>query len=311
MACVLGALSQLGFAVSWLLIDATWFGVPQSRERLFLIATSSAISPLPELREANLLLPGITSRASHALAQLIESHRIQTRVRCEGDIGELENRLRPAIGKARPNGKYPFGPIGMCSRGQYTSYDITVPSKELDTQLLGNVVAPAFYAKQTIRSVRFWTTESGRGPTKMWLRQEPISHCIGTSLGGAPLFAVPVKTIRSETDKEAFLEFANWHREQDEFLVMRLQPAQAVRLFGPHTEAISGAVLRWDAGDTRKYKVVGNMVAPIVAKVVAETLGTLAGLNVEPESSGAGGTVSGESEKRSRTVRSAAHGATR
>ena len=51
---------------------------------------------------------------------------------------------------------------------------------------------------------------------------------------------------------------------------MRLRPDRAVMLFGPHTEALHTAVSEWDAGDTRKYKIVGNMVAPVCAKSIAE-----------------------------------------
>jgi hypothetical protein len=105
--------------------------------------------------------------------------------------------------------------------------------------------------------------------TKLHVRAEPLSHCVGTSLGAAPLFVVPLNAVRSPRDRAAFLEYANWSREQDGVLVMRLNPERTVLLFGPYTEAVHSAVARWEVGITRKYKLVGNMVAPACAKAVA------------------------------------------
>jgi hypothetical protein len=83
---------------------------------------------------------------------------------------------------------------------------------------------------------------------------------------------MPLPLVKKASDRAAFLEFANWHREQDGLLVMRLRPNRAVLLFGPHTETLYQAMTEWDVGDTRKYKIVGNMVAPICAKTVAELI---------------------------------------
>jgi hypothetical protein len=149
---------------------------------------------------------------------------------------------------------------------------------------LGAIVAPDFDNPAQISSARFWTTDAGRGPTKLWLRAEPISHCIGTSLGGAPLYAVPLSSVERASNRNAFLQFSNWHREQDGVLVMRLRPDRAVMLFGPHTEALHDAVTEWQAGDTRKYKIVGNMVAPVCAKAVAELVNEQLLEAVQPES---------------------------
>jgi hypothetical protein len=55
-------------------------------------------------------------------------------------------------------------------------------------------------------------------------------------------------------------------------------------LFGPHTEALQDAVTEWEAGDTRKYKIVGNMVAPVCAKAVAELVNEQLLEAVQPES---------------------------
>lgn len=83
------------------------------------------------------------------------------------------------------------------------------------------------------------------------------------------MFAVPTTSLRSAKDREAFLRFANWHKEQGGLLVIRLRPERSVLLFGPYTAGLSGAVDKWNGGATRKFKLVGNMVAPVCAREIA------------------------------------------
>jgi hypothetical protein len=91
------------------------------------------------------------------------------------------------------------------------------------------------------------------------------------------LFSVPLSAVSKRRERDAFLAFSNWHREQNDVLVMRLNPERTVLLFGPHTNAISVAVANWEAGATRKFKLVGNMVAPVCAYEVARLVDAQAG----------------------------------
>jgi DNA-cytosine methyltransferase len=272
LAVILSKLTNLGYSVSWLLLDLQWFDVPQTRARLFLVATQPSVIRLPHLVQTDGLLPGMETPKANVFAELLTQKNVSWIERCHGSLNTVEASLRPAVGKARPSGKYIFGPLGNSEQDTFCSYDVSRKKPKLRASTLGKLVAPNFKNEALIRSIRFWTTDSGRGPTKLWIRPEPVSHCIGTSLGGAPLYAVPLPLVKKAADRDAFLEFANWHREQDSLLVMRLRPNRAVMLFGPHTEALHKAVTDWDAGDTRKYKVVGNMVAPVCAKAVAELI---------------------------------------
>ena len=61
--------------------------------------------------------------------------------------------------------------------------------------------------------------------------------------------------------------------EREGILVMRLQPDRAVNLFGKYTDKLSEAVRNWEGGSTRKYKLVGNIVAPVCAYEVATIVG--------------------------------------
>ncbi len=266
-AVVLAKLTGLGYAVSWLLVDLLMFGTPQTRPRLFLVASQAKVLLSKELQEANGLLPGMGKNYSNAFADFLETRGMPWVERSRGRLEQLEQLLRPAVGKARIEQKAAFGSLGHASDGHYVSFDVDAPLMPKVAPSLGQLVAPHFSKAGDIRSGRYYARG---GPTTLCLRSELISHCIGTSLGGAPLYAVPLSSVENASDRAAFLEFSNWHREQDGVLVMRLRPDRAVMLFGPHTEALHRAVTEWDAGDTRKYKVVGNMVAPVCAKAVAE-----------------------------------------
>ncbi len=272
MAVILRNLTALGYTVSWLLINLDWYGVPQTRARLFVIASQPGILRSPNLAVPCELFPGFDLPRPNAFAELLASKNISWRERCRGSLRTTEQDLRPAVGKAKPTGEYVFGPLGYCDGDDFWSYDIALHDTWRETFSLGFVVAPAFAKPDAIRSLRFWTTDSGRGPTKLWIRRKPVSHCIGTSLGGAPLFGVPLASVKKATERASFLEFANWNREQDGLLIMRLRPSRAVLLFGPHTERLQEAVAEWEAGETRKYKVVGNLVAPVCAETVARLI---------------------------------------
>ena len=269
-ASVLAQLLALDYEAHWLLLNLCWFGPPQTRPRLFLIAAQSGTLASDCVGETNGFLPGFVAETSTPFATLTKELRISHQDRSKGAVCEAEERLRPMVGRARLKPPYLFGPMGSAAREEFVSFNISKPARPAKSAQLGPIVAPGFTSPKEIRSIRYWTTDSGRGPTKLYIRDEPVSHCVGTSLGGAPLFAVPLSTVRCQRERSAFLEHSNWHREQDDMLVMRLRPSQAVQLFGPHTESVHKAVASWDAGDTRKYKLVGNMVAPICAKKVAE-----------------------------------------
>ena len=269
MTVILSKLTAIGYSVSWLLVDLRWFAVPQSRPRLFLIATQPGVLRVDHLQNADGLLPGMDESYTNNFSRLLRSLGIKPHPRSQGRLGEAEVHLRPSVGKARPLGTSLFGILGNAAVGNFASFNIELPPMPSLTLSLGDLVAPNFQHRHELRSGRYYARG---GPTRLCLRTESISHCIGTSLGGAPLYAVPMPLVKKAADRDAFLEFANWRREQDGLLVMRLRPNRAVMLFGPHTEALHKAVTEWDAGDTRKYKVVGNMVAPVCAKAVAELI---------------------------------------
>jgi hypothetical protein len=268
-AVVLSELTRLGYEVDWLVMDLRWFGVPQSRPRLFIVAAEKGtLQPRPIAQEQGDLLLDVPTPCSIFHAYLTTGD-FALSARSQGEIAKLCSDLRPAVGKVPHRGPRFFGSLGRAAGSSYASFDVSVGLPTLAVGLLGSIVAPDFAGSPRIRSARYWSPAGGGGAQGLHVRGEPLAHCIGTSLGGAPLFAVPTDCLRHRHDREAFLEHSNWHREQDGLLVMRLRPERSMLLFGPHTGALSEAVARWDGGATRKFKLVGNMVAPICAREVA------------------------------------------
>ena len=264
---ILSSLSELGYRTSWLVLDLSWFGVPQTRPRLFIVGAIPGVLTESKVPCGGLQFPLETPNfAESVFFDIVGDMRLDCSLRSYGSLKSIEERVAPAIGKARYAGPKFFGSLGSAQGDEYVSYDIVLPRGERPVSSLAEVVAPRFSGPKNIRSGRYYARG---GPTTLYLRGELISHCVGTSLGGAPLYAVPLDTIKDVNDRAAFLEFANWHREQDGMLVMRLRPDQAVRLFGPYTADLQEALRTWKAGETRKYKLVGNMVAPVCAKAIA------------------------------------------
>jgi hypothetical protein len=269
---ILRCLTDLGFDVDWLVVDLRWYRVPQSRPRLFVVASRPGAMDAGDLETTSDMLPGFGSAVPSVFKSLLNDYGLGWSFRAQGLLEATVERLRPEIGKPRHAGRNAFGALGHASGDDFVSYDISAPVVLPGNLSLASVVAPEFKYPETVRSARFWSLRGGGGPAGLHIRGEALAHCIGTSLGGAPLFAVPLSTVSTRREKKAFLAFSDWHREQDDVLVMRLRPDRAVSLFGPHTDGLRSAVEKWDGGATRKFKLVGNMVAPICARSIATLL---------------------------------------
>ena len=272
-AKVLLSLTALGYDVDWTMLNLRWYGVPQTRPRLFLVGR------LDGRLDNDRPLDGKEPPPRGIIfAQLLTSLGVVAEYRSSGSLGGVEEALRPSIGKPRPRPPYAFGHAGTARGDEFTSFNLRrLQSVPIVLDALGEIVAPRLGAQRTdIRSVRYWSTDSGRGPTRAHLRREASSHCIGTSLGGAPLYALQRSYFVRNSDRDAFLEYSNWHRDEGDLLVMRLKPSRAVLLFGPDVAALHRAFINWRVGDTRKYALVGNMVAPTCARSVGEVVNTLA-----------------------------------
>lgn len=266
---ILCELTRLGYEVDWLVMDLRWFDVPQSRPRLFLIAAAKGALRSGRLAEESGMLPGMGGAVRSVFGRYLEDRRFAWSMRSQGEMREAVQKRQPEVGKARHAGPRLFGALGHAVDNEYVSFDITASARPPVAGALAGIVAPDYSQPEKIRSARYWSPNGGGGAQGLHIRSEALSHCVGTSLGGAPLFAVPTKCLRGSKDREAFLRFSNWHREQDDLLVMRLRPERTVLLFGPYTSGLSDALGRWEGGATRKFKLIGNMVAPVCARAIA------------------------------------------
>lgn len=270
---ILLQLTRLGYEVDWLVMDLRWFDVPQSRPRLFIVARLAGALESSFIDECPGTLRGITGQMPSIFSSFIGDGRFSWSLRSRGTITDVVGKTQPLVGKPQHTGPRLFGSFGHAKGERFASFDITGSFRPPEPSSLAQIVAPKFLYPEFIRSARYWSPAGGGGAHGLHIRREALSHCVGTSLGGAPLFAVPTKSLRGAADRRAFLQYSNWHREQDEQLVMRLQPERSTLLFGPHTERLSEAVCDWKGSATRKFKLVGNMVAPVCAWSIATIIG--------------------------------------
>lgn len=262
MATILRTLSSMDYATDWAVLNTSWFGVPQHRPRLFLISrridllnlTKSKISY--ELRE-NSVFKSIFAQLSSSLTPL-HNRSVSSVLRERKPTGRAKN-FDPIT---------PFGPVGSCVGDNFSTYSHHV-LPTLPYMSLGEICSPRFARGEAIRSVRYW---GHSGETKPYVKKEPISHCIGTNIGAGPTFCVPEKELQTRKDKDALLEFANWTRSQNGMLMFRITPERALKLFGPYTAGLARALQQSSVTSTRKYEMIGNLVSPSIAFVVANLL---------------------------------------
>ena len=254
---VLQELTGLGYAVDWLTVDLRWFGYPQTRPRVLILAVQQPkVLKIPDT---------IQLAGASVFAPVISRLHLSVERISIGSLTEMEESRRPAVGKPAHRGGMPYGTGGMARGDEFASFRTKAVRNSELVASLGEIVAPGFSYPEEIRSARYWAYD---GPSSLHLRDEPVSHCVGTSLGGAPLYAVPERLARLEKDKSAFLRFSNWSRTDKRFHVMRLEPARATRLFGIHTEALERGVGKARIGAVKKYVLVGNIMAPVMAQLM-------------------------------------------
>jgi DNA-cytosine methyltransferase len=260
---VLGDLTQLGYEVDWLTVDLRWLGYPQTRPRVLIVAHKDPLGVgilNAGLFSADRLYDWAVGRVKDHLGLTMKQHS-------RGRVSEVERERRPQIGKAEVKGPMPFGSAGRVVRDEYVSFKVSKYRPRPLRQTLASIVAPNFSAADSIRSGRYWAYD---GPTSLHLREDPVAHCVGTTLGGAPLFAVPQSRVSTPKDLADYLEFANWNRpEAEDLYAMRLRASRAVRLFGSHTERLETALENSPLGQTAQYVLVGNMLPPACAELLA------------------------------------------
>ena len=202
MTMVLKKLTELGYTVDWMLLNLSWLRQPQTRPRLFLIASQPDVLAVPTLPNQQDLLTDFNESRYNAFSPVLTAHSLGWKARSFGSLTEIEKDLRPEVGKAQSKSPCKYGYLGRAIGDSFCSFDLSRPSESLPSNKLSSIVAPNFRNGEKIRSARHWTTDSGRGPTKLHIRDKPISHCIGSSIGWAPLFCLPLYTVKNSAARK-------------------------------------------------------------------------------------------------------------
>jgi site-specific DNA-cytosine methylase len=262
-ACILRKLTSLGYEVAWGTLDSEWFGIPQQRQRVFIVGTRvrKRSSARPKIRAER--FPPTTS--SDVFAELLSPQGAATVL----ELPRLIEERQPRIGLRRPEPPVPFGPLGYAIEDHCWSWPKARPKELIDVGNLGDIVCPSFVGRDMVRSVRYW---GHSGITRPYFKARPLAHCVGTNIGAGPTFGVANEAIRTTRDRENLLEFANWVREEPGHLVFRITPSRAALLFGPHIARIEEALELERIGVTKRYELLGNMVVPEIARRLGESI---------------------------------------
>ena len=249
---ILQALDSIRYRAEWTVLDTAWLGVPQTRPRLFILATDQTRFTASQPRELTLM-------------SIVENLRNTTPL--FADSPDDDESLRPVPRKLEDDAaRYEWAANGFFFANRVSQWDGIDLVPTCSRSALGGAIAPGFDEPESIKPVRFYA----RGkPTYLYTRNIPVGYCLGNIPGGAPLFAVELSRVGNAAQRERLLEYTNWSRDQDGHVVFRINPDRALRLFGPHFEKLEHGLAVAGLTLTKKYQLVGNMVAPVVAQRIA------------------------------------------
>lgn len=253
-ASALRALTDLGYAVTWGVLDAVWFGATQTRPRVFILGTRSThcgtVGESPDT--AGELVCEVMNQC---LAPSGQPRPI--------DLELVISERRPRVGLKRPVPQTPFGVHGVAVGERCWTWDRATPLIKESGLALGDIVCPKFVSRDMVRSVRYW---GHSGITMPYFKKEALAHCLGTNIGAGPTFGVEKALVAKAAAKDALLEYANWTREERNHLIFRIVPTRAALLFGPLVEPLQKAMKAQLTGVTKHYEMLGNLVTPEIAR---------------------------------------------
>lgn len=264
-ASILQRLTKIGYMVAWGVLNSAWFGIPQERQRVFIIGTRSAPDRsfcLEQCNEKLLLEVGLAG-------MVISEYLTPVGLPIELGISQIIVEREPRMGLRRPNPQTPFGRVGIAVEDKVWTWNGAIPKFSVKAESLGEIVCPDFKLKNEVRSVRYW---GHSGTTLPYFKREPLAHCVGTNIGAGPTFGIIKSALVTPGSRDLVLKYANWFREEPNHLVFRLTPSRAALLFGPHMMSLQRAIDKVPIGVTKKYELLGNLVAPEVVRNIGQQL---------------------------------------
>lgn len=269
-ARILEAMTGLGFRVDWVLFDALWCGVPQHRPRLLICCYQDKGTDKPP---SDLFGHAVFDRLPHGWVfggDGIRPKILLSGVAEGGRLDQAIEELRPTVGRRAAGRATPFRAAGSAIGNHYWTSDVKCDGASLHA-VLGDICCPSFKDRGRVRSARYW---GHTGNTRVYMCEGQYSHCIGTSIGAAPLFAVPESLLKRKQSQEQFEEFANWRQVKDDIRVARLIPERSVLLFGEEAVPLVAGIKALEVGITTQYRLIGNLVVPAVARFMAQCVKT-------------------------------------
>lgn len=252
---ILQSLASIQYRAEWTVLDSAWLGVPQTRPRLFILATDQT---------------RISHAGPHDLTLMTIVERLKNTTPLFADSIDDDESFRPAARELDDDAiRHEWASNGFFIDTRVSQWDGIDLPPSCGRTALGSAIAPNFSKPEAIKPVRFYA----RGkPTYLYTRDIPVGYCLGNIPGGAPLFAVELASISNADQRGRLLEFTNWSRDQDGHVVFRVTPERALRLFGDHYEKLEKGLAAPQLTLTKKYQLVGNMVAPVVAQRIAAAI---------------------------------------
>lgn len=260
MSWCLDALIQRGYDAEWQVLDASWFGVPQSRPRLTIFAFQRKLYESDDSERASI--------AERIRSRLCNYSSGSSREFHSGLVSESVTNTFPRVGRAADGKRCVWASAGIARGDYFTSYQLNGIARG-PVWSLADIARLPPEMNAGLAAVRYFARG---GITKPRFRRTGFSYCVGGKVSAAPLLAVPIVSDEQHEMKEALRKVSNWIRFQDGWLIFRLTPDRAAFLFGPGSEKIANALSKSSMTAGKQYRLLGNMAAPSVIEVVAHTI---------------------------------------
>ncbi len=244
---IIRTLDELGYGVQWQVLNSKNFGVPQNRERVFIVGhlrgtARPKIFPIAENYSEDIILPTITTRiTADSNGTYVSQRQTQKNLKYIGAVMSEKNKQWLKDGKTLsrnfPQGQRIYDPNGI--------------SSTLSSQGGGLGAKTGLYAIKTVR-----TEETKR------IRRESMKK--GKDWGPRQGYE-----LAARTDELMNTITANWEINQsvtDGAKIRRLTPVECERL--------QGFPDWWTANvsDTQRYKTLGNAVTVNVIQEIIKRL---------------------------------------
>lgn len=275
-AVILEALDEFGYGVAWRVLDSQYFGVPQRRRRVFIVASLGNMRCGQVLFESE-SMPGDFAPSKKEREATASTFTIRTGTQGSGGRGNL----------ALDDGAMTLG-----GQPQWVANTLAVGSSKAHSDITsgqqdGNVVLCMASGQANAEVL------SERSPALTLLHEQPVVWAVGHSGGETLKFNEKVNTINAQTGSETTAMFNGvwqfWPHNDEYRPVGDTSPTVSAafgtggnnmpfvgvrRLTPTECERLQGFPDGWTASqsDTQRYKQMGNAVTVNVIEWIGERI---------------------------------------